>query len=172
MTKKTVTLILLITIFFSIIAMGVWGMVPETLGDIYVNEINFYNHEGAKVTEINESENKEKKIVLQKEEAETYTYLFYVELLPANATDLSMKNELVQGDATFRKVDYIPFNLGSEDTSEQEGSPRNITTYEITFTKQSVTILSFTCKSSSTQNLTEYLMFTFDGGSHHGDIDL
>ena len=187
MTKKTVSLILIFAIFFSVIAMAVWGKVPETTGDVYVTSMVFLNQDGQEVTELNDSEEKEKKITLQRDETATISYIFQVVLLPANATDLSIDYIFESGDATIEVLEYRPLGDGtlpgqsdsseaaSSSASSQEGevsAPANVYTYRITFTHQNLTTISFFSNFSGTRRIKDYLMFAFEGSSHSGDIIL
>ena len=164
MTKKTVTLILLFTIFLSVIAMAVWGKVPEASTEVAVTNIVFYDEKGDEVTTLNDSDNKEKKITIQRQE-ETITYHFRVVLLPENATDLTLEYTLDTGEAEVELLVYEPQN--EESTSE---APHNYYDYKITFQKQSVTILSFVSNFSSTRRIKDYLMFAFEGDGFSDDI--
>ena len=179
MSKKTVTLILIFAIFFSVIAMAVWGKVPEVSGDIYVSEIIFFDADGHQVAETNDGDLQEKKIVLERDSENTVTYTFQVMLLPADATDVSIEWKLEMGEATLDKIDYIDnivFETSGDNTSSNEeevkDEHRNVHSYRITFTDQNVTSLSFTSNLSGTRVVKDYLMFVFEGSSHEGHIDL
>lgn len=165
MTKKTVTLILIFTIFLSVIAMAVWGKVPEANTDVAVTSMVFYDEKGDIVTDINESDYQEKKITIDGKKDETISYTFTVVLLPENATDLRIEYTLDSGDASIELLPYEPQDGSNEAT-------HNYYTYRITFQKQSVTVLSFVSNFSSTKWIRDYLMFTFTGEGFSDDIIL
>ncbi len=169
MTKKTVTLILLFVIFFSVIAMAVWGKVPETSSDIYVTGLVFRDSEGKEITTINESDAKEKKVVLKRDLDKTLDYVFQVEILPANATDLRLNYQLQYGKAT---IEALPYQHLDATTPAPEEAPKNVHTFHITFTEQDLTTISFETNLSGTRYVRDKLMFAFEGARHSDVIIL
>ena len=169
MTKKTVTLILIFTIFFSVIAMAVWGKVPETSADIYVTSLVFLDSLGNEITDLNDSSLREKKVTLKGDDSKTLDYIFQVVIQPENATDLRLEYNLDLGDATVETLDYRPL---SPDAPPADEAPANVRTYKITFARQTITTLSFISNFSGTRRIKDYLMFVFEGARSSDVIDL
>ena len=169
MTKKTVTLILIFTIFFSVIAMAVWGKVPETSADIYVTHLVFYGSDGAEITEINTSVNQEKKVNLKRSDVGELTYVFQVAVMPSNATDLRLEYAIESGNVEVEAIDYRPL---TPDAPPAEEAPKNIYTYQVLFLEQDLATLSFVSNFSGTRRVKDYLMFVFDGPKHSDVISL
>ena len=173
MSKKAVTLILLISIFFSVIAMSIWGKIPETGGEVLVTEMIFYDTNNERVTTINDSELQEKKIVIEADKDNVISYTFSVELAPSNANNLKLEYEIEQGSATIEEVSRSSSYVAKE---EEKGGRtvdhNNIYHYRITFETQKVTTIQFTSNFSGTKKINDYLMFVFEGSIYDDDIIL
>lgn len=161
MTKKNIILILLVSCFLTIMAVAIWGKEPEQSSRIPVTGLQIRDENDEVITKINDSTAwKEKIITLQREENfESLIYYFSVEVLPENATNVSLDYEISLGEDSV-----ILTKIESE-------TQINIHYFKIEFLKQENCRLSFKTNKEDTRK-TDYLLFAWEGEIGGGQIEI
>lgn len=173
MTKKNIFLVLFVVIFFTIMAISVWGKNPESSGNVPATEIIFYDQLGQKITEENISQFKEKVVTLDKDgdNPKQIIYYFSLELLPANTTDTLVVPSL-RSEAKLEEINTPINEETKEDGKEGEGEEKHPTVYyyKITFEidQQELTTIDFAFNTTTVKKHA-YLMFKWHE-THEDDI--
>lgn len=161
MTKKNIILILLVSCFLTIMAIAVWGKEPEQSSRVPVTGLQIRDENEEVITTINENTAwKEKMITLQREkDFESFVYYFSVEILPENATNVSLDYEVSLGEefVTLTKIE-----------SETQ---TNIHYFKIEFLEQENCRISFKTNKEDTRK-TDYLLFAWEGEIGGGEIEI
>lgn len=161
MTKKNIILILLVACFLTIMAVAIWGKEPEVSSRVPVSGLQIRDENDETITKINESTAwKEKIITLQREkDFSGYTYYFSVEILPENATNVSLDYEISLGS------DYVTL------TKIEQETQTNIHYFKIDFLEQENCRISFKTNKEDTRK-TDYLLFAWEGEIGGGEIEI
>lgn len=175
MNKKNIILILIFTIFISVMIMSTVGKNPDESSSIPATELVFYNENNDVIENIEEGLDQAKLIELEETE-ETIEYVFTVEILPIDTTQTNLSFDVVVGDCTITEIEQE--GQGSKFIDEGKPSERTETVkykYKAVFTVDQQT----PCKIKFTFNggkggakKQDYLKFIFKPKQHDQDIDL
>ena len=175
MTKKNIVLVLILSIFFTVMAISVWGKNPEPSNKIPADSMVFYDEAGQEITTINEhSMDREKIVKLNVDEDEEVTFCFSCDILPENTTDPYLSYKFVYGEGEIEELilpdSYRP--VDSKSTGSSSVEPQHSTHYHFVITfgvdQQTSAKLKFTYNTQSvTKN--EYLLFTWSE-VHEDDV--
>lgn len=163
MNKKNIVLILILTVFLSIMAISVWGKVPDPNGNIEATSITFYDKDNNEITNTTDTRDKEKiiEILIEDDDRHTIIYNFSLVLGPENTTDRDV----------YVTVNYGEVALKETTVNETDDKGYSITpikhTYEATFLpeQQENLKLDFTFnKKGVTKH--DYLLFKFNVHRH------
>lgn len=161
MTKKNIILILVIVCFLTVMAISVWGKLPELSSRVPVTGLIILDSEGNEITEINENSNRKEKVVSTERSSEytednPFVYEFTVKVTPDDVTDASLTYEIIKGE------DVV--------TVEQTTNG-NIHSFKVTFKELSECNIKFSTNKTDTTQI-DYLLFTWTGRESGGDIEL
>lgn len=166
MNKKNIVLILILTMFLSVMVISIWGKVPEKSGRIDATSITFYDINGVEVTRESESMDKEKVIEFEVEDKDRVdiNYKFSLVLGPEDTTDTDVYPEIKYGECTFvETTEKVP--------SKDETLVMPLKhTYDISFTceeQDSATKIEFNYNKKGVTKRA-YLIFQFK--IHRSDI--
>lgn len=161
MTKKNIVLVLIFCIFFSVMAISLWGKNPEGGASIVAESLVFYDKNGAVITEEHSEEYHEKVLHLTKDgdHPQAISYDFSVDILPENTTDKALYYTFTIGSGTITEVikedSYLP-------REKEEEEPKHSTHYHyhvvFEIEEQEMSKIEFTF-NRLTQTKRDYLMF-------------
>lgn len=165
MNKKNILLILILTVFFSVMIISTIGNEAVIKSNVYEEDLVFYDNNGAKVERVDqESGNEEKIIEIEASDLDKsdIVYRFSVEILPENVTENELDYFVDGTDAVMKEI-----NPDAEAVAEGEGAAQSINRfryYEITFDyyQRFVTTVNFKLNAKKEdKKKTVYLRFIF-----------
>lgn len=164
MNKKNIVLILILTIFLSVMVISVLGKQPEDKNRVDATSIVFYDENGEVITNVDEdSPNKDKVITIQGNETDkdNVIYNFSVELLPVETTDDSLDYTVLGSEALLEEV--YPNGALSSNEDEPKKEVQRVHFYTMTFTpdQRVLTSIRFKFNKGGIAKF-GYLRFTFD----------
>lgn len=168
MSKKNIFLILIVSIFLSILAISVWGKNAEISGKVPASQITLYDENKQEITKERPNTDGQYKVVeIKEDKTKSITYTFSALLGPENTTDPDLyvyfDNIKVESAPSLNEV-----NIEEHKKIVDEKEVHTLEyDYEITFseTQQVLTILRFEFNTKDVKHR-QYLVFTFtEGGS-------
>lgn len=170
MSKKNIILVLVITIFFTIMAMALWGKEadPSVIG---AESITFFNNLNQEITQVNQTAaNKPHQVDLTTDITE---YTFSVQINPANTTRTGLDYLVVDGakNCTLTEVVEELDPITVEEKLESEIPHSNIYKFHIAFDNADIVKIKFTFNKGGVSKET-YLQFVLTEVHHGGDIDI
>lgn len=169
MNKKNIVLILIITIFLSVMVMSVLGKESDDENRIDATGLVIYDQEGNEVTTVvQDSPNNDKAITIKAdpENTDDIVYNFSIELLPADTTDASLQYTVFAEGVPPTMEEIFP---NQERTADEEEEPvkevQRFHYYKMTFAYDQRAQMSIRFKFNFGEGGTanyEYLRFLFD----------
>ena len=167
MNKKNIILILIISIFLSVMIISVLGKVPDDKNRIDATSIVFYNQSGEVIEDVDEdSQNKDRLLNFKGKDTDKddFVYTFHIEILPIETTDGGVDADLMSNKEA--KLEEVYPNTVEEPSNEGEEPKEKVQRfhyYKLTLTPEQrvVTSIRFKYNKGGT-NRFGYLRFTFD----------
>lgn len=164
MNKKNIILILILTIFLSVMVISILGKVPEDKNRVDAESIVFYNESGQVIEDVDEeSQNKDRVITIKGNDTDkdNVVYNFSIELLPVETTDDSVDYTVFGSEATMEEV--YPNEQPASGEEEPKKEVQRFHFYKMTFTpdQRVLTSIRFRFNKGGIAKF-GYLRFTFE----------
>jgi len=162
MNKKNIVLILILTIFLSVMVISVLGKAPEDKNRVDAQYMVIYDQSGEVVTDYDEeSQNKDRIITIKALDTDKkdILYDFSVELFPIETTDDTIDYAVFSSDASMEEV--FP-DLKKSETDEEKKEVQRVHYYKMTFAydQRVLTSIRFRFNKGGTVKFA-YLRFVF-----------
>lgn len=178
MTKKNIFLILILVVFFSVMAISIWGKNPDKSGVIPATGITFYNQDGVEVTEISPNDGDKPKLISLKRNDEEKTdmlYRFSLVLSPEDTTDTVVTWKYMRGEEpeieeiitpdTYISSSSTPVVDPSSSTAPKHSIKYMYSVHFLYEQQQKATKLDFEYNKVGGSTKHAYLTFSWSGGT-------
>ena len=174
MNKKNIVLILIITIFLSVMVMSVLGKVPDDKNRVDAESIVYYNQSGEVISDfVEDSINKYTVVTFDYKEGDTniIEYNYSLELLPIETTDDSLEYSFLDGDSSTMEELFPNEEIPTKAEEEPKVEVQRFHFYKMTFVPEQRGLTSIRFKFNK-GGVAKYSYLRFQFTEHHEeDVD-